>query len=260
MRHLHQTVLSFFVLGLVLAGITPATGADKKADPTGTWKWEMTRGDNTRHFTLRIKLDDDKVVGSYATRRGDTENEAKIEDAKLEGDQLSFRVQREFNDRRVTIDMQGKVSQDAITGTGSFSAGDNSREFEWAAKRAVEAADILGTWNMRIETPDGNLLEPGLTFVKKDGKLMGSYTGRTGEHEAKKIEIKNNELSFEVAGENNGNQWKVVYKGKPRGNSIQGTVDYEFGDNSGTIDFEGKRQPVKKEKDDKDDDDDDDDK
>ena len=67
---------------------------------------------------------------------------------------------------------------------------------------------------------------------------------------AKKIEIKDNQLTFEISGETDGNGWKVTYKGKPRGNSIKGTIDYEFGDNKGTVDFQGKRVAEKKEKED----------
>ena len=35
--------------------------------------------------------------------------------------------------------------------------------------------------------------------------------------------------------------FKVVYMGKPRGDSIKGTIDYDFNGNTGTVDFEGKR-------------------
>jgi hypothetical protein len=30
---------------------------------------------------------------------------------------------------------------------------------------------------------------------------------------------------------------------KPRGNSVKGTIDYDFGGNNGTLDFEGERLP-----------------
>ena len=160
MGRLQQTLLSVLVLGITSAWMVPAAGADKKPDPTGTWKWETTRRDRTRQNTLRIKLDGDKVSGTYASRRGETDNETKIENGKIKGDQLSFQVIREFNGRRFTINMQGKVSEDTIKGTGEFSTDGGSREFEWEAKRSVGKVDVLGTWNIKIETGDGNVLEP----------------------------------------------------------------------------------------------------
>ncbi len=249
MRRLQQTLLSVLVLGLTSAWIVPAAGADKKVDPTGTWKWERTRRDNTRQYTLRIKLDGGKVSGTYASRRGETDNKTKIENGKMEGDQLSFQVIREFNGRKFTIHMQGKVSEDTIKGSGEFSSDGGAREFTWEAQRFVETADVLGTWRFRIEIGNGNVLEPTVTLVEKNGKLEGVYTGRSVERDAKHVVIKNNQLIFEVSGENNGNEWKVTYQGHPRGNSIRGTIDYDFGGNVGTVDFAGKRDPEKKQDD-----------
>ena len=246
MAHVKQTWLAVVCLGLAVVLQTSTVRADKQADPTGTWKWERKFGDNTVQFTLRLGLEGDKVSGSYASSRATS----KIKHGKMDGDQLSFQVEREFNDRKFTISFQGKVSEDAIKGKGKFSAGGNSREFDWEAKRSVGLDDVVGTWKFRIETGNGNVLEPSVKFAKKGKALSGVYTSRRGDIEAKKVEIKDNQLTFEISGENDGNKWKVTYQGKPRGNSIKGTIDYDFGGNTGTVDFEGKRSPAKKEKDD----------
>ncbi len=88
MGRLQHSLLSVLVLAITWAWILPAAMADKTPDPTGAWKWERTFGDNTMQFTLRIKLEGDKVSGTYASRRGET----KIENGKIEGDKLSFSV------------------------------------------------------------------------------------------------------------------------------------------------------------------------
>ena len=154
------------MLGLAFSWLHPAAGAEKKTDPTGTWKWERTRGDNTRQYTLRVKLEGENVTGTYASRRNNSDNESKIENAKLEGDKLSFRVIREFNDRKMTINMQGKVAEDTITGSGEFLFNGDSREFEWVAKRSVELKDVLGTWKLVVETDNGTL-EPVLKLTER---------------------------------------------------------------------------------------------
>ena len=167
-------------LGWTAIPFEPAVGADKTPDPTGTWKWERTFGDTTRHFTLRVNRDGDEVTGTYTMRWNENENETKIENAKLVGDQLSFRVVRNFNDREFTISYEGKVAEDAIKGNGVFSSDNGSREFDWKAKRAVDWADVLGTWKFRIETPDGDVREPSLKLTKNDKAISGVYTGRRG--------------------------------------------------------------------------------
>src|SRR5262245_34508465 len=48
------------VLGLsAIVGV--ARAEDKKADPTGTWKWEIERQGNKIPQTLKLKLDGDKL-------------------------------------------------------------------------------------------------------------------------------------------------------------------------------------------------------
>lgn len=246
MAHSQPTWLRLLVFCFFVSWMQFAVGADSKVDPTGTWKWERTRGENTRKFTLKIKTEGGKITGSYIMRRNETDVETEIKEAKLYGDQLSFQVDREFNDRKFTITMNGKVGKDTITGAGEFSAGGNSREFEWNAKRYVGSAEVVGTWQFRIETNNGNVLEPTLKITEKDGKLAGMYTGRIGDREVKNLEIKGNQLTFEMSGERDGDEWKVDYKAHPRGDLISGTIDFDFGGNTGTIEFEGKRKSEKK--------------
>jgi hypothetical protein len=54
------------------------------------------------------------------------------------------------------------------------------------------------------------------------------------------------DLTWTISGERDGNTFKAVYKGKPDGNEIKGSVDFDFAGNSGTIDFSGQRTPPDK--------------
>ena len=99
------------------------------------------------------------------------------------------------------------------------------------------------------ETPNG-VVEPKLTLTKGDkDKLQGSYVSVFGEREPKKLILKDNQLSWEISS-NDGDQFefKIVYKGKPRGNKIEGTNEYAFGENTGTMKFTGKRTPPEEKK------------
>ena len=42
--------------------------------------------------------------------------------------------------------------------------------------------------------------------------------------------------------------FKIVYKGNPRGNKIEGSNEFDFGDNTGTMKFTGKRVPPEEKK------------
>ena len=117
---------------LVLTAAVTVSAADKKADPTGTWKWSFAgQNGQTRETTMKLKLDGDKLTGTISGRGGDT----AIEDAKLAGDEVSFKVTREFNGNKVTTKYNGKLSGDSIKGKTESERDGQPRSRDWEAKR-----------------------------------------------------------------------------------------------------------------------------
>ena len=225
--------------------IATSNATEKKeaapVDPTGTWKWEVELNGNTAEFTLKLNWDGKKLTGKYTA----FENTTDIEDTKLEKDQLSFVDKREFNGNEFVAEFNGTVKPDDIEGTVSVDfGGDEPREFDWNPKRAVEIDDVVGTWDLRVETANG-VVEPKLTITKDGDKLKGKSISQVfGELEAKNLQLKDNELSWEISGSNGGFDISVKYKGKPRGNTIEGTNEFSVGGgDSGTMKFTGKRTP-----------------
>jgi hypothetical protein len=213
-------------------------------DPTGTWIWQYTISDNDVDFQVKLNWDGKKLTGTYTAFDETTD----IEESKLEKDQLTFVTKREFNGTEIVATFSGKVKPDDIEGTVSVEIGDDDpREFDWNAKRSVEIDDVLGTWELKVETPNG-VIEPRLTLTKDGDKLQGKYVSPFGERDPKNLSLKDNELSWEISGERDGIEFKVVYTGKPRGNSIDGTSEFDFAGNTGTIEFTGTRTPPDEEK------------
>jgi hypothetical protein len=221
-----------------------AAATDKKeaapVDPTGTWKWEYEFNGNVVEFKLKLNWDGKKLTGKYTA----FDNTTDIEEAKLEKDQLSFVDNREFNGNEFVAEFEGKVKPDDIEGTVTVDLGDEPREFDWTPKRAVEIDDVVGTWDLRVETANG-VVEPKLTITKDGDKLSGKSISQVfGELEAENLQLKDNELSWEISGSNGGFDINVKYKGKPRGNTIEGTNTFSVGEgDSGTMKFTGKRTP-----------------
>jgi hypothetical protein len=117
---------------LALAFTLTANADDKKADPTGTWKWSMTgQNGQTRESTLTLKLDGDKLTGSLAGRNGDT----AISKATLKGDEIAFEVTREINGNSMTSKYSGKLSGDTIKGKIETTRDGEARSRDWDAKR-----------------------------------------------------------------------------------------------------------------------------
>jgi hypothetical protein len=116
--------------------VSPALArADEKADPTGTWKWKVKFGDQEREFTLKLKLDGDKLKGAMLGRDG---NETPIEDGTFKDNKVAFKVTRERDGNKFVIHYTGKVSGDTIKGKTEFERNGEKMEREWEAKRAKD--------------------------------------------------------------------------------------------------------------------------
>jgi hypothetical protein len=211
-------------------------------DPAGTWVWDYTFNDNSAEFKLKLKWDDEKkLTGKYTA----FDRTSDIQEVKFEKDQLSFVAKREFEDREFTVHFDGKVQPDDITGTLSFDfEGNGQREFGWNPKRVVETDDVVGTWELRVETPNG-VVEPRLTIIADGEKLSGkSVSDAFGELEAKNLKLNDNSLTWEISVANNGIEFQVKYNGKPRGNTIEGSNEFSLGgNNTSKMKFTGKRTP-----------------
>jgi hypothetical protein len=118
-----------------LAGCLVAAGL-WAADATGKWTAEMQgRGGNTMTVTMNLKAEGDKLTGTISGRNGETE----ISDGKIDGNNLSFTVVREFNGNKVTQNYKGKLDGDVIHFSMTMEGGQGgnmpAREFD--AKRAA---------------------------------------------------------------------------------------------------------------------------
>lgn len=117
-----------------LAVVGLAVGSAVAADATGTWKWSFaTQNGETRETTLKLKQEEGKLTGTISGREN-TEN--PITEGKVEGDEVSFQVKREFNGNSFVIKYKGKLEGDTIKGTMEFEREGETRSREWEAKRA----------------------------------------------------------------------------------------------------------------------------
>lgn len=95
---------------IILAGL--ATFSLLAADVTGKWTAEMQGpGGNTRTVTMDLKADGSKLTGTVSGGRGGS---AEISDGKVDGNDISFSVVREFNGNKMTSNYKGKVDGEVI--------------------------------------------------------------------------------------------------------------------------------------------------
>jgi hypothetical protein len=123
----------------LMLGVSARAADDKKADPTGTWTWTTPgrNGGQGRQTTLKLKMDGGKLTGTVSGGQ----NETAIADAKITGDEISFKVTRERGGNSFTQKFAGKISGDTIKGKIEFQGRDNqSQSRDWEAKREAAKA------------------------------------------------------------------------------------------------------------------------
>jgi hypothetical protein len=118
--------MNAFVRLFVLASMAASAFA---GDPTGKWKATYdTPNGQTVESTFDLKADGSTLTGIVTGRRG----ESKIEEGKVDGDNVSFSVTRNFNGQDVKLLYKGKIEGDDLKLNVSFG---QDRNFDIVAKR-----------------------------------------------------------------------------------------------------------------------------
>ena len=119
--------------GLLFAlwAVALAAGVD------GKWVGQVPGRDGAMQETvINLKADGDKLTGTITGRGGET----AISDGTIKGDDVAFKVVREFNGNKFTLAYKGKLAGDEIKFTRTFEGeapgGQAPPPLEFTAKRA----------------------------------------------------------------------------------------------------------------------------
>jgi pectate lyase len=246
MKYLIHILIVILAVGqvttLVLAQEALAPPNKMKVDPSGTWRREYDWYDTRIEEVVRLNLKEDgKVVGTLS--RNDAASE--IKDAKLKGNELSFSVSNDYQGTTWTTIYTGIIKEDEINGTVVLQVDDQSWDWAWIVKRSVQMDDVVGTWQIHIDSPDGRVLKPTMKISKKGDKYKGAYKSTQGQElDIKDLRLENNTLKFTVTAGFDGGSIKVAYQGRPYGDKISGSLDYDFEGFTGQAEFTAQRKQI----------------
>jgi len=104
----------------------------KAAAASGNWNTVLILGDGNRiEGTLKLKQDGDKLTG--ATVRN--ENETQIQDGKIADDEITFKVIRDSDGRKVTAKYKGKITGDTVKGKVESDWSGDWQTLDWEGTR-----------------------------------------------------------------------------------------------------------------------------
>ena len=113
------------LLGTMLA-LSLVVLAQDAAKVGGTWEMSMQGRQGPVTNTLTIEQTGNKFKGTLKTQRGETPVEGTVD-----GNKISFNVERETPNGKFTQEFTGTVDGDSIKGTVKM----GEREMDWTAKK-----------------------------------------------------------------------------------------------------------------------------
>jgi hypothetical protein len=98
----------------------------------GTWKYSFTQNGQTTEPVLRLKQAGENLSGVVIMN----DSETAISEAKLNGNEITFKVPHERNGQTSTSTYKGKIDGDDMKGTLTFTRNGEERSIELDAKRS----------------------------------------------------------------------------------------------------------------------------
>jgi hypothetical protein len=105
---------------------------------------------------------------------------------------------------------------------------------------ARAADDPSGDWKWVVER-NGQETEFTMTLKAEGEKLTGTVSRNERKSEISDGKFKDGEVSFNVVRERDGQTFTIKYKGKLEGDSIKGAIEFDFGGETRSIEWEAKR-------------------
>jgi hypothetical protein len=85
----------------------------------------------------------------------------------------------------------------------------------------VFAADVAGKWKAESKRPDGEVMTSTYDFKVEGETLTGTMSGRMGDRPISDGKVKGDEISFIMKFERDGQEFKMIYKGKVEGDDLK---------------------------------------
>jgi hypothetical protein len=231
-------VMSALLMVGAFAAVARAEDAPKAV---GEWTLKiMTDDGQTLQGGLKLTQDGDKIKGLFTGPDG---TEAKTEEVTAKGDDLAVKVVLDFQGTELVAKFKLKVAGDALKGNVEYDLGGQTGTLDVVGERKASGAKIgEGNWDLAMKTDDGQELKAGVKLAKDGDKLGGKFIGVDGtEAKIEDAAVKDGELSFKVVLDFQGSELVAKFKLKAADAGAKGTVDYDLGGQTGTLEVVGKR-------------------
>jgi hypothetical protein len=213
--------------------------AAEKPNPAGTWKLSIEVSGQGYEFTLKLKMDGNKLTGTMA---GEDGKETPIQDAKFKDGVLTYAVIHDENGQKIPVKATATISGDTMKGKAAFELDGEAQNVPWEAKRvAPPKANPTGTWKLSIEV-NGQTYEFTLKLKLDGNKVTGTMVGEDGkESKLQDAKFKDGVLSYTVIHEQDGQRIPVKATAAISGDTMKGKAAFELDGEAQNLPWEAKR-------------------
>ncbi len=199
----------------------------------GVWDMKTAFQGNSIEATMTILVKEGELSGAWASMG----RRMEMTDVKLDGNKLTFK--RTMGMGGQSLQFTGTIEGDQIVGKYAGSFG----EFESSGQRksstasvaaqpppefnAEEFTAVVGEWRMKMDFM-GRSVEATLALSMKDGKPVGTWSGRRGESKVTNLGFAGGKLSFTRS--MGGGRGGLEFEGAVKGDKITGKYSGPFGE------------------------------
>ncbi len=173
----------------------------------GNWDLKFKIGDREITNTLAITANPEGKLGvDWQSQRV----EHKISDVHYERGKLTLKRNSKLDDRQWESSFEGTFERDVLSGAIKSDRGEVAVE----GKRI--GADLIGVWNLEVESERGNR--------KQRLRVYRDMSGMYGSLAIKKIDLKDGKVSFKSAVEFGDRTFELDFQGKLDESSLTGAI------------------------------------
>ncbi len=211
------------------------TRAGAKLDLAGVWNIVATSPDGQTFEPQLELMDGSPMSGKFTWIDGTSIDVSNIE---VKGDTLAVKVEIDFGGQPMVLTFNSKVDGQSMTGTAEYDLGGQTGTVDFTGTKAGEPVKLAGRWNIVVSSPDGQTFEPTVDVVEGPDGISGTFNWIDGTSiEIGEATLDGKHLTFKVALDFGGQAMTVGVDGQVEGKEMAGTVEYDLGGQTGTLDF-----------------------
>jgi hypothetical protein len=199
-----------------LAGALSSDGGEYKLEgkrspriprAVGNWEMKYKVGEREITGTLVIKAGKEgELTAQWQSQRGEHE----ITDLQYERGTLTFKRKSKFGDREWESTFEGTVRRDTLTGAFKSERGEITTDGK------LIGASLIGNWNLEVTSEQGSR--------KQRLKVNSDMSGLYGAIPIKKVDLKDDQVSFKIVLEFGERKFEMSFKGKLAESKLTGEL------------------------------------